>query len=133
MRMSKKEKVLVRGKEIFFVKRKMKSIKLSVKESGEVVVSYPNGVPKQTVLAFVEGKMDWVEQVQNQKQSLQKDFSQGAKVFVLGQEYTIRHIESEKPKAKIVGDEFVFCLITSTMGIIRNARPIEIAYALASR
>ena len=109
MRMSKKEKVLVQGKEIFFVKRKMKSIKLSVKESGEIVVSYPNGVPKKTVLGFVESKMDWVENVLSQKQNTcKKDFSQGAKVFVLGQEYTVRHIESDKPKAKIVGDEFVF-------------------------
>ena len=109
MCMSKKEKVLVQGKEIFFVKRKMKSIKIAVKENGDVVVSYPNGVPKKTVLGFVESKIGWIDKVLSQNQNTcQKDFSHGAKVFVLGQEYTIRHNESEKPKAKIVGNELVF-------------------------
>ena len=109
MNMSKKEKVVIGNKEIFFVKRKMKSIKISVKENAEVVVSFPNGVSKKTVIGFVQSKLDWIEKTQCQKRSsVQKDFSSGAKVFVLGQEYVVRHIEGEKPKAKLVGNELVF-------------------------
>ena len=54
MNMSKKEKVVIGNKEIFFVKRKMKSIKISVKENAEVVVSFPvvSGIVCEEKLPF---------------------------------------------------------------------------------
>jgi predicted metal-dependent hydrolase len=42
-------------------RRGMKSIRLAVKESGEVWVSAPKWVPKRVIDVFVASKRDWIE------------------------------------------------------------------------
>lgn len=107
-----KNKIVIGGQEVFLVKRKMKSIKIAVKENGDVVVSFPSGVPMKTVCGFVESKKDWIEKMQAQlKTANKKDLGNGARVWVLGKEYVVKRIVGEKNKAKILGEEIVFWVV----------------------
>lgn len=107
--MKQSGKIFVDDVEVVLVRRKMKNVKITVKENGNVVASAPASVPIKQVALFVEKNIDWINKTRQERLSrVSADFISGNKLMVLGKEYVIKFISAPKKKIKLVGEEIVF-------------------------
>ena len=107
--MKQSGKIFVDDVEVVLVRRKMKNVKITVKENGNVVASAPATVPIKQVALFVEKNIDWINKTRQERLSrVSADFISGNKLMVLGKEYVIKFISAPKKKIKLVGEEIVF-------------------------
>lgn len=102
-------KVLVRRK-------KMNSLRLMVKgETGEVVLSAPNYVPKKMIEKFLTEKIDWIKKQKEKidSQNTQTNFADGEQLVVLDKVYKIKIVDGKKNSLRLSGD---YAILTKKQG-----------------
>lgn len=107
--MENKERFFVGGVEVLVVRRKMKSIKITIKESGDVVLSCPHIVPIKDAIRFAERNAAWIRQSLNEKLVAKKiKFREGDTVSLWGKDYAVKFVNDKKNRVKIEGECLVF-------------------------
>ena len=93
-----------------------KTIGLTVKESGEVILRIPPHVPEEKAVSFAQSKAEWIfrhrTKFENRKR-VERTYADGETIPFFGRELTIRRIEGDKVRAEIFGDEL---LLTGPQG-----------------
>ena len=81
-----------------------KTIGLTVKESGEVILRIPPHVTEEKAVSFAQSKAEWIVRHRLKFQSrtqVERFYADGEKIPFLGRELTIRRIEGDKVRAEI--------------------------------
>lgn len=85
-----------------------KTIGLTVKESGEVVLRIPPHVSEEKAISFAQSKAEWIvrhrEKFESRKR-VERHYAEGEMIPFFGQELTIRRVDGDKVRAEILGDE----------------------------
>lgn len=83
-------------------KRRMKNLRLRVKEDGNVYVSAPYGVPLPVIEEFISSKTDWIEEQRRKlsQKETKTELKNGDVITVLGRQLAIAVIDG-------VGEPFV--------------------------
>lgn len=99
------EKIIFNNLEIPYtiIKKKKKYLSISIKKSGEVVVSVPNRTPKKYIISFVSQKASWIYEkytyiLDNKKT---KEFVQDEEFMYLGENLKLNIIPSVFKRALV--------------------------------
>lgn len=94
-------------KIIFFIERKkVKNINLTIRNTGEIIVSAKDEVPLEFIFNFVKKKSSWiVRQIKEFKEYETENFTErelisGENIKYLGKQYRLKVIESEEEYVK---------------------------------
>ncbi|HJJ87358.1 MAG TPA: DUF45 domain-containing protein, partial [Methanocorpusculum sp.] len=87
-----------------------KTIGLTVKESGEVILRIPPHITEEKAVSFAQSKAKWIVRHRLKFQSrtqVERFYADGEKIPFLGRELTIRRIEGDKVRAEISDGELL--------------------------
>ncbi|HJJ65894.1 MAG TPA: DUF45 domain-containing protein, partial [Methanocorpusculum sp.] len=87
-----------------------KTIGLTVKESGEVILRIPPHITEEKAVSFAQSKAEWIVRHRLKFQSrtqVERFYADGEKIPFLGRELTIRRIEGDKVRAEISDGELL--------------------------
>lgn len=79
--------------EYYLFRKKMKNMRMRIKEDGKLFVSCPVYTPLYEINAFILRHFDWIEQKKNEIQSrplpIKRNYISGEEFLFLGQKYTL--------------------------------------------
>lgn len=87
-----------------------KTIGLTVKESGEVILRIPPHVTEEKAVSFAQSKAEWIVRHRlkfHSRTQVERFYADGEKIPFLGRELTIRRIEGDKVRAEILEGELL--------------------------
>jgi predicted metal-dependent hydrolase len=93
------------------IRTKRKTIAILIQRDGKVIVRAPLRTPERLITAFVESKSGWINEkkalVQKQVAVPTRQFANGEKFLLLGEEIQLRFVQAETQRgALILQDEF---------------------------
>ena len=87
-----------------------KTIGLTVKESGEVILRIPPHVTEEKAVSFAQSKAEWIVRHRAKFESrkrVERHYAEGETIPFFGRELTIRRIEGDKVRAEILEGELL--------------------------
>ncbi len=86
---------------------KRKTIGLTVKENGEVILRIPSSLTKEEALSFAQSKAGWIEKHRQAffaREKPQRSYADGEMIPFCGRELTIRRCAGRNVRAEVDGD-----------------------------
>lgn len=95
-----------------------KSVGLSIKPNGSMVMTCAKGVSKKFLIGFLEEKKEWINSSLEKYKNLRDQYppfriEDGEKVLFLGYDYPIRIKDSKRKRVKVVIENFEMCFYIS--------------------